>query len=878
MSSFDDRDLLYGVKLKRDGGNVGFVPNRSESFQARANGVPKMGVRAWVSPHLTYDTRATVTGVVRDWDKAEDIPYKNANGGEGHTMPIRGSRRRPQLFQQDLFLQQPPSTLRQRSNSDIALSELDVEVTSISGSVPKNTTMSGVLHREYGSTSSIESRTVCTGNTRWFLPAHRGQSKTGFLEVLNSTPPGKTASQDGLDEVGFEGAQAILARRKDRRSKSDAGDQSILLKRRSKGGDDMVKAEGVKSQDNAGTENRLLVCRRAFAHFDVQSVIFGLLGSPDESCASMYARNMSTGASAASQSAKGQLKDTTMAGSSLEELNLKQEEECHDHGDGKSNEIVKSCPFFRNELGGEGERQVGLSRANAGCVNSVGIRPTIELPLYYCRTNCSLSVLEGPRDGNLLRREKPKRYVIEHVDLGARYYRDYFYGRDHQNYFGVDEGLGPLALSICREKVEESGDAGPEYSYRLIVRTRELCTLRGSVPEPVVPSTSRHGTTRGLPHRDILEYAVPDLPLSALKLAQATPHVTDQLLRLDEQGLSYQHKIGIMYCKTGQSTEEEMYNNEVAGPAFDEFLDMLGERVRLKGFDKYRAQLDNKMDSTGTHSLYTLHGDYEIMFHVSTMLPHTPNNRQQLLRKRHIGNDIVTIVFQEAGALPFTPQHIRSQFQHVFIVVRAHDPCTEHTTYSLAVARSRDVPVFGPPFPSGARFSRSHAFRDFLLAKAINGENAAHKAEKFVAMATRTRLEYMRELAEKHVTAVALAEPSASVLGALISWGGRRKEKVAAQSDIMLNTPGCLAWSVVIQDYSSGTNMDCLLAVSSAYVALIEQCSRTLVFHCSCQDILGWSSSEQSLKLFYGRGECIVMPHIHEDDVKEFVQRLQGKD
>ena len=53
----------------------------------------------------------------------------------------------------------------------------------------------------------------------------------------------------------------------------------------------------------------------------------------------------------------------------------------------------------------------------------------------------------------------------------------------------------------------------------------------------------------------------------------------------------------------------------------------------------------------------------------------------QLLRKRYIGNDIVTIVFQEPGALPFTPKHIRSQFQHVFIVVRALNPCSENTQY-----------------------------------------------------------------------------------------------------------------------------------------------------------------------------------------------------
>lgn len=49
-----------------------------------------------------------------------------------------------------------------------------------------------------------------------------------------------------------------------------------------------------------------------------------------------------------------------------------------------------------------------------------------------------------------------------------------------------------------------------------------------------------------------------------------------------------------MYCMAGQSSEEEMYNNESAGPAMEEFLHLLGERVRLKGFSKYRAQLDTK--------------------------------------------------------------------------------------------------------------------------------------------------------------------------------------------------------------------------------------------------------------------------------------------
>lgn len=40
-------------------------------------------------------------------------------------------------------------------------------------------------------------------------------------------------------------------------------------------------------------------------------------------------------------------------------------------------------------------------------------------------------------------------------------------------------------------------------------------------------------------------------------------------------------------------------------------------------------------DSTGTHSLYTAYQDYEIMFHVSTMLPYMPNNPQQVGNAPH---------------------------------------------------------------------------------------------------------------------------------------------------------------------------------------------------------------------------------------------------
>ncbi|XP_068034335.1 LOW QUALITY PROTEIN: signal-induced proliferation-associated 1-like protein 3, partial [Anomalospiza imberbis] len=396
----------------------------------------------------------------------------------------------------------------------------------------------------------------------------------------------------------------------------------------------------------------------------------------------------------------------------------------------------------------------------------------------------------------------------------------------------------------------------------------------------------------GIPARDLLEFLLPELNLHCLRLALASPKVPEQLLQLDEQGLCRRRKVGILYCKAGQSSEEEMYNNEAAGPALDEFLALLGEKVTLKSFTKYAAQLDTKTDSTGTHSLYTTYQDYEIMFHVSTMLPYTPNNRQQLLRKRHIGNDIVTIIFQEPGALPFTPQNVRSHFQHVFIIVRAHQPCSDNVCYSVAVTRSKDVPPFGPRVPpSGVTFRRSDLFRAFLLAKAVNAENAAHKSHKFRTMATRTRQEYLRDLAENYVTNTPL-----DAVGKfnLISLASKKKEKSKARPLAELESAGAVSWRVSALDFGRGGGDSVRFGHFQGVCVLVDLGAKEVVFNCFTGDVIGWSAEGAALRIYHGRGDLVSVRAAASgsgsgaegsgadgaegaaEEVKEIVQRLKA--
>lgn len=122
------------------------------------------------------------------------------------------------------------------------------------------------------------------------------------------------------------------------------------------------------------------------------------------------------------------------------------------------------------------------------------------------------------------------------------------------------------------------------------------------------------------------------------------------------------------------------------------------------------------------------------MFHVSTLIPHTPNDPQQLNRKRHIGNDVVSIVFQEENT-PFSPSSIRSHFLHCFIVVQVENPNTDDTHYKVSIAAKEGVPKFAPNLPNPCIFRKGEEFRNFLLTKVLNAENAAVKSEKFSVLA-----------------------------------------------------------------------------------------------------------------------------------------------
>ncbi|KAI1295662.1 Rap1 GTPase-activating protein 1 [Halotydeus destructor] len=320
--------------------------------------------------------------------------------------------------------------------------------------------------------------------------------------------------------------------------------------------------------------------------------------------------------------------------------------------------------------------------------------------------------------------KEPPGDPFELISFQEETYEKHFYGKEHWNYFTNDEALGPVILSLKQETINFRD------TFRILLRTVSYC-LHGLVPTSSICADryDREAVVRCLGDEAGLK---PNLALGQL------PSTPDELLKLDQVFIKSELKVGVVYIKQGQTTEEAILANKIESPAFKEFLDLLGDRIQLKGFDKYKGGLDTVHDLTGTESVYTWHKGVEIMFHVSTMLPHEENDPQKLQKKRHIGNDIVCVAFIESDDTQFWPGCIKSHFLHTFIVVKTSVKPPEPGVprkYNVSVVCRDEVLAFKP-----------YLWHQSSFENVINGERASYSAPKFARMQDRTRSQMLEDI------------------------------------------------------------------------------------------------------------------------------------
>ncbi|KCV73346.1 signal-induced proliferation-associated 1 [Fonticula alba] len=293
-----------------------------------------------------------------------------------------------------------------------------------------------------------------------------------------------------------------------------------------------------------------------------------------------------------------------------------------------------------------------------------------------------------------------KNFFLTHAEHAVNAYSGFYSDPNHTEYITAPgQAHGPMSLSISTKRSTSSSDAymiSTEVILRMGTRPVSHHEATFNLRPGMLSRICAGGFSASrIPVDKVLYELVKEVP----DLQRVTPDafirckrpevVGKLLLESDRRQLNTTFKFGVLHARRGAplnevtlfnhlpltgsqaATEQRMMSETNAtksrptlfDPArlngmqnsktvpflpvlFDMFLARIGRLVELKDWGKFRGGLDNKTDTTGTHSVFTQFDNlYDVMFHVCEMLPHKEGDTQQLERKRHIGNDIVVVVF-----------------------------------------------------------------------------------------------------------------------------------------------------------------------------------------------------------------------------------------
>eukprot|EP00038_Savillea_parva_P010207 m.188609 g.188609 ORF g.188609 m.188609 type:complete len:1072 (-) comp17494_c0_seq1:197-3412(-) len=488
----------------------------------------------------------------------------------------------------------------------------------------------------------------------------------------------------------------------------------------------------------------------------------------------------------------------------------------------------------------------------------------------------------------------PRLVEIMPTDVDADFYRRHFLGHDHVNFVGTlpDGAFASVSLRRRRGQPGYSPDdqrrsstvggdggaaaaagvdggeglatgggsdgggsgggggaaaVGPGSTALLLVA--RFPGPRSTIRLEIAEDHLMVGRDRPLLHSEALQALLPNVPVKALRQAAVDSELPSKLVKLDEchtNGVR-QYKMGILHCRPGQTDEDTMYNNTGETPAFTSFLNAVGERVDLQGYEGYRGGLDVSSGHTGSESYVAEHEGAELMFHVSTLLPFVDNDEQQLQRKRHLGNDLVCVVFQEEGSEPLDPRWFHSKFQKVFVVVRPA-PADQGGGYVMSVARQSIVPPFGPMLDTAmmsAEAVASGAFRTLFLTLLINAENACHRSPALQRFSYRVREQLLEDIVTTYTTDVPV-DGVRNRMSQMFGTSGRKISLRSAKKKLLGGDlpkgygDGASRWLVQLVDTGRPDAADVSMVISSTLLVFADAITGRTLHNLPITSVFGW--------------------------------------
>uniref|UniRef100_A0A670JMR1 Tuberin n=1 Tax=Podarcis muralis TaxID=64176 RepID=A0A670JMR1_PODMU len=135
------------------------------------------------------------------------------------------------------------------------------------------------------------------------------------------------------------------------------------------------------------------------------------------------------------------------------------------------------------------------------------------------------------------------------------------------------------------------------------------------------------------------------------------------------------HKIAVLYVGEGQSNNElAILSNEHGSYRYTEFLTGLGTLIELKDCQPDKIYLGG-LDVCGEDGLFTYcwHDDImQAIFHIATLMPTKDLDKYRCDKKRHLGNDFVSIIYNNSGE-DFKLGTIKGQFNFVHVIIKPLD-------------------------------------------------------------------------------------------------------------------------------------------------------------------------------------------------------------
>ncbi|KAI5862878.1 hypothetical protein GGS23DRAFT_569876 [Durotheca rogersii] len=290
------------------------------------------------------------------------------------------------------------------------------------------------------------------------------------------------------------------------------------------------------------------------------------------------------------------------------------------------------------------------------------------------------------------------------------------------------------------------------------------------------------------------------------------------------------HKVGVIYVGENQTTEAEILPNVTGSGDYVEFLNGLGTLTKLKAATFNTQGLDRQYDTDGQYTFCWRDRVTEMVFHVTTQMPtNLDHDPLSTLKKRHIGNDFVNIIFNDSG-LPFRFDTFPSEFNFVNIVItpesRASFVATRQRTpkdveqsfYKVRVMSKPGFPEISPA--SETKIVSLRALPEFIRLLALNASVFslvwAHREGGEHISSWRNRLREIRRLRDKYGPRMGWQGPAPSPPGTALGHGS-----ATAATNAAAQLEAARAGSTVRDSFSSLRRS----SVATFFTASSEQAS-----------------------------------------------------